>query len=126
MTGRTLGQPEKASATVMDSERSSAFLFPDPESEQYPPHIGCHPPITNPAIEPTSVLDHFAVNVEPYFVRSTASASEICPAVLGALLLFLLSQNHRDRLTLPTHLRVPKVSTHTRNKKFGLLEALAR
>lgn len=77
MTGRTLGQPEKASATVMDSERSSAFLFPDPESEQYPPHIGCHPPITNPAIEPTSVLDHFAVNVEPYFVRSTASASEI-------------------------------------------------
>lgn len=77
MTGRTLGQPEKASATLMDSERSFAFLFPDPESEQHPPHIGCHPSATSPAVEPTSGVEHFAVNVEPYFVRSTASASEI-------------------------------------------------
>jgi hypothetical protein len=75
--GRTLGQPEKASATAMDSERSFAFLFPDPEREQHPPHIGCHLSATNPAVEPTSGVEHFTVNVQPYFVRSTASASEI-------------------------------------------------
>jgi hypothetical protein len=79
MTGRTVGQPEKASATAMDSERSFGFLFPDPEREQHdPPHIGeSHPSATDPAVEPCSGVEHFAVNVQPYFVRSTASASEI-------------------------------------------------
>ena len=77
MTGRTLGQPEKACATAMDSERPFPFLFPDPESEQHPSHIGCHPSATNPAVEPTNGVEHFTVKVEPYFVRSTASASEI-------------------------------------------------
>ena len=77
MTGRTLAQPEKAYATAMDPEQASASLFPDPKSEQHPPHIGCHPSATNPAVEPTYGVEHFAVNVEPYFVRSTASATEI-------------------------------------------------
>ena len=77
VTGRIVGQPGKASATAMDSERSFALLFPDPESVQDPPHIGCHPSATKPAIEFLSGVEHFAVNVEPYFVPSTASASEI-------------------------------------------------
>ncbi|KAI9465269.1 hypothetical protein BJY52DRAFT_674628 [Lactarius psammicola] len=78
VTGRTLGQPGKASATaIVDSERSFAFRFPDPESLQHPPHIGCHPSATNPPVEPPSGAGHFVVNAEPYFVRSTASASEI-------------------------------------------------
>jgi len=77
MTGRTVGQPEKASATAMDSELSFGFLFPDPESEQRPPHDECHPSTTDSAVEPCSGEEHFAVKVEPYFVRSTASASEI-------------------------------------------------
>lgn len=77
MTGRTPGQPGKASAPAMDSERSFDFLFPEPESVQHSPHIGCHRSATTPAVEPISGVEDFAVNVEPYFVRSTASASEI-------------------------------------------------
>ncbi|KAF8270519.1 hypothetical protein EI94DRAFT_777188 [Lactarius quietus] len=77
MTGRTLGQSGKASATATDSERSVAFLFPDPESEQHPPPIGCHPSAPNTTVEQVSGVGDFVVNVEPYFVRSTASASEI-------------------------------------------------
>jgi hypothetical protein len=73
--GRTLGQPGKASVTAMDSEPSFAFLFPDPESVQNSPHD--HPPASHPAVEPLSGVNPFAVKVEPYFVRSTASASEI-------------------------------------------------
>lgn len=61
----------------MDSERSFEFLFPDPESVQHPPHIGCRPSATNPTVEPLGGVEHFAVNAEPYFVPSTASASEI-------------------------------------------------
>ena len=74
MTGRAVAQPGKASATALDSELSFGFLFPDPESEQHDPlHDECHPSTTHSAVEP----EHFAVNVEPYFVRPTASASEI-------------------------------------------------
>ena len=72
--GRTLEQPGKASATAMDSERPFAFLFSDPESVQHLPH---HPSTTSLAVEPLSGVNHFAVKVEPYFVRSTVSASEI-------------------------------------------------
>ena len=77
MTGRALGQPGKASAHAMDSEQSFDFLLPDPESVDHSPNIGYHPSATTPAVEPVSGVEQFAVNMEPYFVRSTASASEI-------------------------------------------------
>ena len=35
ITGRTLIQPGKVSATLMDSERPFSFLFPDTESVQH-------------------------------------------------------------------------------------------
>jgi hypothetical protein len=108
MTGRTVGQPEKASATAMDSEPSFGFLFPDPESEHHdPPYGESHPSTTDSAVEPCSGEAHFAVNVEPYFVRSTASASEILTNVaiqdmLAAddLGLYELSCNPRSASTL--------------------------
>ena len=76
ITGRTLGKPGKASATQIDSasERSFVFLFPDPECVQHSPY---HPSSADSAVEPLSDAEHFAVEVEPNFVRSTASASEI-------------------------------------------------
>ncbi|KAH9021233.1 hypothetical protein EDB84DRAFT_1513279 [Lactarius hengduanensis] len=61
----------------MDPERSFAFLFPDPESVQHPPFIAYHSSANQPAVEPLSGVEYFAVNAEPYFVPSTASASEI-------------------------------------------------
>lgn len=76
ITGRPFGQPG-ASATAMDPERSFAFLFPDPESIQHPPFIAYHSSPNYPAVEPLSGVEYFAVNAEPYFVPSTASASEI-------------------------------------------------
>ncbi|KAH9036115.1 hypothetical protein EDB85DRAFT_795377 [Lactarius pseudohatsudake] len=75
ITGRPFGQP--GSATAMDPERSFAFLFPDPESVQHPPFIAYHSSANQPAVEPLSGVEYFAVNAEPYFVPSTASASEI-------------------------------------------------
>jgi hypothetical protein len=75
--GRTLGQPGKASPIVIiDSDKPFAFLCPDPESVTVQ-HLPCHPSATDSAVEPLSSVDHSAVKVEPYFVRSTASASEI-------------------------------------------------
>jgi len=109
LSGRTLGQPGKASATAMDSEQPFPFLFPDPESMQHSPY---HP--SPPAVEPLSCVEQFAVKVEPYFVRSTASASEICPAIPAVLPLFLLCQI-RACLTSFTHLRVAEVPTLTWN-----------
>ena len=74
ITGRTLEQPGDASAPATDSEPSAAFLFPDPECVQ---HFPCHPLTAIPTVQPLGDVEHFAVKAEPYFVRSTASASEI-------------------------------------------------
>ncbi|KAH9050973.1 hypothetical protein EDB83DRAFT_1357513 [Lactarius deliciosus] len=78
ITGCPFGQLG-ASATAMDPEPepSFAFLFPDPESVQHPPFIAYHSSVNDPAVEPFSGVEYFAVNAEPYFVPSTASASEI-------------------------------------------------
>ncbi|KAH9174954.1 hypothetical protein EDB89DRAFT_426186 [Lactarius sanguifluus] len=77
ITGRPFGQPG-ASATAMDPERSFAFLFPDPESVQHlNPPFAYHSSANHPAVEPLSGAEYFTVNAEPYFVPSTASASEI-------------------------------------------------
>jgi hypothetical protein len=69
--GGTLGKLGKASATP--SDRPFAFVFPDPECVR---HLPRHP-FATATVEPLSSVDHSAVKVEPYFVRSTASASEI-------------------------------------------------
>ena len=73
MTGRTLGQPRKASAVVIsiDCEQTVAFQFPNPGGAERD-----LPSVTNPVAEPLGDVEHFACKVEPDFVRSTASAEE--------------------------------------------------
>ncbi|KAH9067633.1 hypothetical protein EDB87DRAFT_1677939 [Lactarius vividus] len=94
MWSRPFGQPG-ASATAMDSERSFTFLFPDPESVQHPPYTAYHSSANHPAVEPLSGVEYFAVNAEPYFVPSTASASEILTNVAIQDMLALAADDPR-------------------------------
>lgn len=91
VTGRgTSKRPEASSAdpssSLFDGDgQTPAFLFPspnhrDPDGGARPRHLSrieCHPSAISPAVERLSVAEQVAANPRPYFVPSTASASEV-------------------------------------------------
>jgi hypothetical protein len=76
VTARVLRQ---SVAPSMDHRQFPTMFSPKHDGARLRPlpHVECHPSTISPAIEPLSRAEQVAVNAQPYFIQSTASASEI-------------------------------------------------
>ncbi|KAI0251118.1 hypothetical protein BJV78DRAFT_488356 [Lactifluus subvellereus] len=84
ITCPNLWQSEATSIPEMDYGPSPGALSPKPDSTRLRrlPHVEGRPSTINLAIEPLSRAEQVTVNAQPYFVPSTASASDILTNVV--------------------------------------------
>jgi hypothetical protein len=85
VTGRASKRPEASSCSCscdlpsFDDVRAPAFPSPNPDGapRRHLSRIECHPSAISPAVEQLSAAQGAVADPQPYFVPSTASASEI-------------------------------------------------
>lgn len=103
VTGRTSQQLEACTPSI-DYERSLAFPSPNPGSmrrrRRRLSRIACRPSAISPAVEPLSRAEQVTVNPRPFFVPSTASASEI---LTNVAVQDLLAADDAEVYDLPCH-----------------------